>query len=287
MPRAAWTRRRGLRLGAGALRAFKYPPRHPAFVLKKRVIPCLDVKGGRVVKGVKFENLRDMGDPAELAARYYEEGADEVVFLDIGASREERATTLDVVRRTAEALFIPLTVGGGIRSVEDVQEALNAGADKVSMNTAAVLRPGLVHESSERFGAQCTVVGIDARRRAGGPGWEVFTHGGSKPTGIDAVEWARRVAELGAGEILLTSMDRDGTKDGYDVELTRAVSQAAGVPVIASGGAGRLEHFAEAFLAGEADAVLAASLFHERTLSVGQVKRFLLERGVSVRAEGS
>lgn len=255
-------------------------------MLKKRVIPCLDVKGGRVVKGVKFEDLRDMGDPAELAARYYAEGADEVVFLDIGASKEERRTTLDVVRRTAEVLFIPLTVGGGIRTVEDVQEALNAGADKVSMNTAAVLRPDLVAESSGRFGAQCTVLGLDAKRTGATPsGWEVFTHGGSRSTGLDAVQWAKRAAGLGAGEILLTSMDRDGTKDGYDVELIREVSRAAGVPVIASGGAGRLEDFAAAFLQGEADAALAASLFHERTLTVGQVKRHLLEQGVQVRLE--
>jgi cyclase len=256
-------------------------------MLKKRVIPCLDVKGGRVVKGVRFEDLRDMGDPAELAARYYEEGADEVVFLDIGASREERKTTLDTVRRTAEALFIPLTVGGGIRSVDDVQDALNAGADKVSMNTAAVLRPDLLRESSDRFGAQCTVLGLDAKRTGATPsGWEVFTHGGGKGTGLDAILWAKRAAELGAGEILLTSMDRDGTREGFDVDLTRAVGEAASVPVIASGGAGRLEHFAEAFLQGQADAVLAASLFHERALTVGQVKRYLLERGVAVRAEG-
>jgi len=256
-------------------------------MLKKRIIPCLDVKGGRVVKGVKFENLRDMGDPAELAARYYEEGADEVVFLDIGASREERATTLDVVRRTAEVLFIPLTVGGGIRSVEDVQEALNAGADKVSMNTAAVLRPQLLAESSERFGAQCTVLGLDAKRTgATESGWEVFTHGGTRPTGKDAVAWAREAARLGAGEILLTSMDRDGTGEGYDVELTRAVGEAAGVPVIASGGAGRLEDFARVFLDGKADAALAATLFHERALTVGQVKRFVVEHGVRVRVEG-
>lgn len=256
-------------------------------MLKKRIIPCLDVKAGRVVKGVKFENLRDMGDPAELAARYYDEGADEVVFLDIGASREERATTLDVVRRTAERLFIPLTVGGGVRSVEDVQDALNAGADKVSMNTAAVLRPALVSEASERFGAQCVVVAIDAKRvdddGDGAPRWEVFTHGGSKPTGMDAVAWAAEVARLGAGEILLTSMDRDGTKKGFDVELTRAVAEAARVPVIASGGAGRVEDFAEAFAAGRADAALAASLFHERTLTVAQVKSACVAAGVAIR----
>lgn len=251
-------------------------------MLKKRIIPCLDVKGGRVVKGVKFENLRDMGDPAELAARYYEEGADEVVFLDIGASKEERATTLDVVRRTAEMLFIPLTVGGGIRTVEDVQEALSAGADKVSMNTAAVLRPELIAEASARFGAQCVVVAIDAKQVAPGK-WEVFTHGGSKPTGKDAVAWAREVAQRGAGEILLTSMDRDGTKDGYDVELTRAVAEAAGIPIIASGGAGKIEHFGDALEAAGADAALAASLFHERSLTVGQVKRHCIERAILIR----
>ena len=252
-------------------------------MLKKRVVPCLDVKGGRVVKGVKFEDLRDMGDPAELAERYYREDADEVVFLDIGASKEERATTLDVVRRTAERLFIPLTVGGGIRSVEDVQDALDAGADKVSMNTAAIQRPDLVRESSARFGAQCVVVAIDAKRV--GDGWQVFTHGGSRPAGLDAVAWARRVAELGAGEILLTSMDRDGTRDGYDLALTRAVADACGIPVIASGGAGRVEHFAEALAEGGADAALAATLFHERALAVRDVKRHLLERGVPVRLE--
>ncbi|HVM44572.1 MAG TPA: imidazole glycerol phosphate synthase subunit HisF [Candidatus Thermoplasmatota archaeon] len=252
--------------------------------LKKRIVPCLDVKGGRVVKGVKFEDLRDMGDPVELAARYYREGADELVFLDISASKEERRTTLDVVRRTAEQLFIPLTVGGGIRSVEDVQEALSAGADKVSINTAAVLRPDLLRESAERFGSQCVVLAMDAKRV--GDGWEVFTHGGSKPTGKDALAWARDAAALGAGEILLTSMDRDGTRAGFDLALTRAVSEAAGIPVIASGGAGALEHFAEALTEGGADAALAATLFHERTLSVGEVRRFLLERGVQVRPEG-
>ena len=250
-------------------------------MLKKRVIPCLDVKGGRVVKGVKFENLRDLGDPAELAARYYEEGADEIVFLDISASKDERKTTLDVVRRTAEQLFIPLTVGGGIRTVDDVQDALNAGADKVSMNTAAVLRPALISESSERFGAQCTVLALDAKRVDGR--WEVFTHGGSKPTGKDAVEWAREAARLGAGEILLTSMDRDGTRAGYDLDLTRAVAAAANVPVIASGGAGKLADFADALEPGVADAALAASLFHERELTVRQVKSFLKERGIAVR----
>ena len=250
-------------------------------MLKKRVIPCLDVKGGRVVKGVKFENLRDLGDPAELAARYYEEGADEVVFLDIGASKEERATTLEVVKRTAERLFIPLTVGGGIRSVADVQAALSAGADKVSINTAAILRPELIPEAADRFGAQCIVVAIDAKKI--GERWEVFTHGGSKATGKDAVAWAREAATLGAGEILLTSMDRDGTRDGYDVELTRAVAAAAGIPVVASGGAGKLDDFSNVLSEGNADAALAASLFHERSVSVQQVKQHLLDRGIAVR----
>ena len=256
-------------------------------VLKKRIIPCLDVKGGRVVKGVKFENLRDVGDPAELAARYAEEGADEVVFLDISASKDERRTTLDVVRRTAEALFIPLTVGGGIRSVGDVQDALSAGADKVSMNTSAVQSPELISSSAARFGAQCVVVAIDAKRVQHHPGdapeWEVFTHGGSRASGQDAVAWARRVAELGAGEILLTSMDRDGTRDGYDIELTRAVADAAGIPVIASGGAGNARHMAEALTVGGADAALAASVFHERSLTVGEVKRVCLEAGAPIR----
>lgn len=251
-------------------------------MLKKRVVPCLDVKGGRVVKGVRFENLRDVGDPAELAARYSEEGADEVVFLDIGASKEERRTTLDVVRRTAERLFIPLTVGGGIRTAQDVQDALNAGADKVSMNTAAVLRPELISECSDRFGAQCVVLALDAKQ-AGEGRWEVFTHGGSKATGLDAVEWAKRAVDLGAGELLLTSMDRDGTRAGYDLPLIRAVAAAAKVPIVASGGAGSLEHFAEVLQPGCADAALAASLFHERTLTVGQVKAFLAQRGVRVR----
>lgn len=253
-------------------------------MLKKRVVPCLDVKGGRVVKGVKFENLRDVGDPAELAARYYDEGADEVVFLDISASQEERKTTLDVVRRTAERLFIPLTVGGGIRTVADVQNALSAGADKVSVNTAAVLRPELIREASERFGAQCIVLAIDARRM--GDSWRLHTHGGSKATDKDVIAWAREAAALGAGEILLTSMDRDGTRGGYDVELTRAVADAAGIPVIASGGAGALEHFSEILTEGRADAALAASLFHERQLTVSQVKRYLTEKTVPVRPGG-
>ena len=257
-------------------------------MLKKRIVPCLDVKAGRVVKGVKFENLRDVGDPAELAARYAQEGADEVVFLDIGASKEERKTTLDVVRRTAEVLFVPLTVGGGIRTIDDVQDALNAGADKVSMNTAAVLRPDLVREASERFGAQCVVVAIDAKRKGGvrgalPPEWEVYTHGGSKSTGLDAVRWAKQVAALGAGEILLTSMDRDGTRDGFDLDLTRAVVDASGIPVIASGGAGSAEHMAAALVEGRADAALAASIFHDRELTVAQVKKACADRGAPMR----
>lgn len=250
-------------------------------MLKKRIVPCLDVKAGRVVKGVRFEDLRDVGDPAELAARYADEGADEVVFLDVSASREERRTTLDVVRRTAERLFVPLTVGGGIRSVGDVQDALGAGADKVSVNTAAVQDPGLISAASERFGAQCVVVAIDAKRA--GEGWRVFTHGGSRAADLDAVAWARRAAELGAGEVLLTSMDRDGTREGYDLALTRAVVEAAGVPVVASGGAGSARHMAEALLEGGADAALAASIFHERRVTVGEAKRACLDAGAPVR----
>jgi cyclase len=251
-------------------------------MLKKRIIPCLDVKDGRVVKGVKFENLRDVGDPAELAVRYEAEGADEVVFLDISASKEGRATTLATVQRTAEQLFIPLTVGGGIRSVEDMDLALKSGADKVSINTAAVANPEIVKQGAERYGSQCIVVAIDAKRVAPGQ-WEVFTHGGSKATGLDAVEWARKAADLGAGEILLTSMDRDGTRDGYDLELTRAVSKTSGIPVIASGGAGSIDHLLGALTMGNADAALAASIFHERQVRVGDAKRLLIEKGVPIR----
>lgn len=255
--------------------------------LKKRIIPCLDVKGGRVVKGVKFLGLRDMGDPADLAARYAEEGADEIVFLDISASKDEKQTTLEVVQRTAESLFVPLTVGGGIRTVDDVQAALNAGADKVSMNTAAIQRPDLVREASDRFGAQCVVIAIDAKRvthhPADEPEWEVYTHGGSKPAGLDACAWARRAAELGAGEILLTSMDRDGTRDGYDLELTSAVAEAAGIPIIASGGAGNAQHMIQALTQGRADAALAASVFHERQLTVLDVKRACMDAGIPMR----
>ncbi|MFC5830864.1 imidazole glycerol phosphate synthase subunit HisF [Nonomuraea insulae] len=248
-----------------------------------RVIPCLDVDAGRVVKGVNFENLRDAGDPVELARRYDQEGADELTFLDITASSGERETMLDVVRRTAEQVFIPLTVGGGVRAVEDVDRLLRAGADKVSLNTAAIARPELLTEASRRFGAQCIVLSVDARRAPGTPsGFEVTTHGGRRGTGIDAVEWAARGEELGVGEILLNSMDGDGTLDGYDLEMLRAVRVAVRVPVIASGGAGRLEDFPPAVAAG-ADAVLAASVFHFGTLKISDVKDTLRMAGHPVR----
>ena len=250
-------------------------------MLAKRVIPCLDVKDGRVVKGVQFVDLRDAGDPVEAALAYDAQGADELVFLDITASHEDRAIMLDVVRRTAEGIYMPLTVGGGIRSADDVRRLLRAGADKVSLNTAALERPAVIREAAERFGSQCIVVAIDARRD--GNSWTVFTHGGRRPTGRDAVAWAQEAVGLGAGEILLTSMDRDGTKDGYDLELTRAVSQAVSVPVIASGGAGSLEHFYEALTEGFADAALAASLFHFGIHTIGETKDYLAERGVEVR----
>ncbi|GGS53665.1 imidazole glycerol phosphate synthase subunit HisF [Planobispora rosea] len=251
-----------------------------------RVIPCLDVDAGRVVKGVNFENLRDAGDPVELARRYDAEGADELTFLDITASSSDRSTMYDVVRRTAEQVFIPLTVGGGVRAVEDVDRLLRAGADKVSLNTAAIARPELLTEASRRFGAQCVVLSVDARRVVDGPptpsGFEVTTHGGRRGTGIDAVEWARRGEELGVGEILLNSMDGDGTRDGYDLEMIRAVRAAVSVPVIASGGAGTLEHFPPAVEAG-ADAVLAASVFHFGQLKISDVKETLRTAGVPVR----
>jgi len=246
-----------------------------------RVVPCLDVKAGRVVKGVNFVGLRDAGDPAELAARYDAEGADEVIFLDITASSDARDTLLDAVRRTADRVFIPLTVGGGVRSVEDARMLLRAGADKVSLNTAAVARPQLVAEVSAEFGAQCTVVAIDARRTQ--EGWEVFTHGGRTPTGLDAVVWAKEVVALGAGEILLTSMDRDGTRDGFDLQLTRAVSDAVGVPVVASGGVGTLQHLVDGVVAGGADAVLAASIFHFGEHTVAEAKQVLAAAGLTVR----
>ncbi len=251
-------------------------------MLLKRIIPCLDVAGGRVVKGTNFINLRDAGDPVELAAFYDREGADELVFLDINASAENRKTTLDMVYRTAGEVFIPFTVGGGISSLEDIRAILSAGADKVSINTAAVKNPRLVAEAAEKFGSQCVVVAIDARW-CGPNKWEVYTHGGRTPTGIDAVEWARRVEELGAGEILLTSMDRDGTKDGYDIPLTRAVADAVRIPVIASGGVGTLEHIAEGLTAGGADAALAASIFHYREYTIKEVKEYLKSKGIPVR----
>ncbi|GAA4625037.1 imidazole glycerol phosphate synthase subunit HisF [Actinoallomurus vinaceus] len=245
-----------------------------------RVIPCLDVDAGRVVKGVNFENLRDAGDPVELARRYDAEGADELTFLDITASSGERETTYEVVRRTAEQVFIPLTVGGGIRTVDDVDRLLRAGADKVSINTAAIARPEFLREAAHRFGSQCIVLSVDARRS--GDGFEVTTHGGRRGTGIDAVEWARRGEELGVGEILLNSMDADGTKNGFDLEMLRAVREVVGVPVIASGGAGALEHFAPAIDAG-ADAVLAASVFHFGELKIGEVKESIRQAGHPVR----
>jgi cyclase len=250
-------------------------------MLAKRVIPCLDVKDGRVVKGVRFLNLTDAGDPVAAAVAYDRQGADELVFLDIAASHEGRATMLDVVQRTAEAIFMPLTVGGGVGRLEDVRTLLRAGADKVSLNTAAVARPGLITEAAQRFGSQCIVVAIDAKRR--GEGYEVYTHGGRRPTGRDAVAWAREAADLGAGEILLTSMDRDGTRDGYDLALTAAIADAVPVPVIASGGVGTLAHLHDGLTAGRADAALAASIFHFGEFTVADAKTYLRERGVPVR----
>ncbi len=249
-----------------------------------RVIPCLDVDAGRVVKGVNFVELRDAGDPVELAARYDREGADELVFLDITASSDRRDTTIDMVAHVAEEVFIPFTVGGGIRSVEDARRMLRAGADKVGVNTAAVERPELVAEIADEFGAQCVVVAIDARRRSdGGEGWEVFTHGGRTPVGLDAAEWAARVTELGAGEILLTSMDRDGTKDGFDLDLTATIVDACTVPVIASGGVGTLQHLVDGVRVAHADAVLAASIFHFGEFTVAQAKAAMADAGMTVR----
>ncbi len=256
-------------------------------MLVKRIIPCLDVKDGRVVKGVNFVNLRDAGDPVELGALYDAQGADELVFLDITASHEQRDIVAEMAARVAEQVFIPFTVGGGIRSVEDFRRILKAGADKISINTAAVQNPDLIREASERFGSQCVVVAIDPRRVGtkpdGTPYWEVYTHGGRKPTGLDAIEWAQRVEELGAGEILLTSMDRDGTQIGYDIELTRAVAQAVSIPVIASGGAGKPEHLYDALTEGMADAALIASIVHDGHYTIAELKRYLHERGVPVR----
>ena len=256
-------------------------------MLCKRLIPCLDVKDGRVVKGVRFVDLRDAGDPVEAALAYDAQGADELVFLDITASHEDRAIMLDVVRRTAEGIYMPLTVGGGIRSLADIRTLLRAGADKVSLNTAALARPELIREAAHAFGSQCIVVAIDAKRETDGPEarWGVYTHGGRRPAGRDAVEWAREVEALGAGEILLTSMDRDGTGAGYDLALTRAVSEAVSVPVIASGGAGGLEHLFESVTEGKADAALVASIFHFGRHTIAEAKRYLRERGVPVRLE--
>ncbi|MGD9871786.1 MAG: imidazole glycerol phosphate synthase subunit HisF [Thauera sp.] len=251
-------------------------------MLAKRIIPCLDVKSGRVVKGVNFVELRDAGDPVEIARRYDEQGADEITFLDITASSDDRDIILHVVEQVAEQVFIPLTVGGGVRVVEDVRRLLNAGADKVSMNTAAVNNPQLVHDASSKVGSQCIVVAIDAKQTAPGK-WEVFTHGGRNNTGLDAIEWARKVESLGAGEILLTSMDRDGTKSGFDLALTRAVSDAVRIPVIASGGVGTLEHLAEGVSEGRADAVLAASIFHFGQHTVREAKELMRARGIEVR----
>jgi cyclase len=250
-------------------------------MLAKRIIPCLDVKDGRVVKGTQFVDLKDAGDPVENAKAYDEQGADEIAFLDITASHEKREILIDIVRRTAEEIFIPLTVGGGVRNLEDIRKLLKAGADKVSINTAAVKDPFFVKRASMRFGSQCIVIAIDARR--GGQGWEVYTHGGRVPTGIDALLWAKQMEELGAGEILLTSMDRDGTKDGYDIELTRTISESVDIPVIASGGVGTLEHLYEGLAVGKASAVLAASIFHYREYTIHQAKSFLKEKGVTVR----
>ncbi len=251
-------------------------------MLAKRIIPCLDVTGGRVVKGVNFVELRDAGDPVEIAARYNEQGADELTFLDITATSDGRDLILHIIEAVASQVFIPLTVGGGVRTVDDVRRLLNAGADKVSFNSAAVANPQVIRDASDKYGAQCIVVAIDAKKREGG-GWDVYTHGGRKNTGIDAVQWARQMAEHGAGEILLTSMDRDGTKIGFDIALTRAVSDAVPVPVVASGGVGALEHLAEGIQLGGADAVLAASIFHYGEFTVGQAKALMAAQGIPVR----
>ena len=254
--------------------------------LAKRIIPCMDVDAGRVVKGVQFVDIRDAGDPVEIARRYDMEGADELTFLDITASSDQRETMIHVVEQVAGEVFIPLTVGGGIREVADIQRMLNAGADKVGINTAAVFNPEFVKQAADRFGSQCIVVAIDAKRVSSNdekPCWEIYTHGGRKPTGIDALEWAQRMVTLGAGEILLTSMDRDGTRDGFDIALTRAISDAVSVPVIASGGVGTLDHLVEGIIDGKADAVLAASIFHFGEYSIGEAKRYMADRGIEVR----
>lgn len=252
-------------------------------MITKRIIPCLDVNNGRVVKGVNFVNLIDAGDPVEIAAAYDKAGADEVVFLDITASSDARATKVDMVRRVAEKVFIPFTVGGGIRTVDDFRAILREGADKVAVNSAAIMNPSLIREAADKFGSQCVVVAIDAKRRSDGSGWNIYKNGGRVDMGIDAVEWAVKANQLGAGEILLTSMDCDGTKNGYDNELTRIVSEKVSIPVIASGGAGSLEHFRDVFVQGKADAALAASLFHFKELEIRDVKKYLHEQGISVR----
>jgi cyclase len=253
-------------------------------MLAKRIIPCLDVDNGRVVKGVRFVDIKDAGDPVEIAKRYDREGADELTFLDITASSDNRDTMVHVVEQVAGEIFIPLTVGGGIRTLDDIRRMLNAGADKVSINSAAVARPEFVREAAERFGSQCIVVALDAKQVSENPKrWEIFTHGGRKPTGLDAIEWARRMVAYGAGEILLTSMDRDGTKQGFDLELTRAISEAVSVPVIASGGVGNLQHLADGILQGKADAVLAASIFHFAEYTIRQAKEHLAAQGIEVR----
>lgn len=252
-------------------------------MLAKRIIPCLDVNGGRVVKGVNFVNLIDAGDPVECAKAYNDADADELVFLDITASSDSRATVVDMVERVARQVFIPFTVGGGIRTVEDFRTILNAGADKVAVNSAAIKRPELISEAADKFGSQCVVCAIDAKRRTDKSGWEVYLNGGRVNTGLDALEWAKKAESLGAGEILLTSMDADGTKEGYDIELTRRVSENASIPVIASGGAGNMEHFADAFEKGMADAALAASLFHFKEIEIYDLKKYLSENGISVR----
>ena len=252
-------------------------------MLTKRIIPCLDVKNGRVVKGVSFVELRDAGDPVEAAMAYDAQGADELVFLDITASHEERKTIIDIVSKTAANIFMPLTIGGGINTLNDIRELLHAGADKVSINTAAVKNPNFIKEASERFGSQCIVVAIDAKKKDSTEGWEVFTHGGRNKTGLDVVEWAQKVTDLGAGEILLTSMDEDGQKNGYDLKLTRAVSEAVTVPIIASGGAGNLEHLKDAFTDGGADAVLAASIFHFKEHTIEEAKEYLADKGIPMR----
>ena len=250
--------------------------------LAKRIIPCLDVDQGRVVKGVQFEDIRDAGDPVEVSRRYNQEGADEITFLDITASHEKRGTTLDTVSRMASEVFIPLTVGGGVRNTDNIRDLLLAGADKVSINTAAVFEPEFVKRAADKFGSQCIVVAIDAKSVDAGR-WEIFTHGGRKPTGLDAVEWAERMVEYGAGEILLTSMDRDGTRDGFDLGVTRAVSDAVSVPVIASGGVGNLQHLVDGVITGHADAVLAASIFHFQQHTIGEAKRAMAEAGIEMR----